>query len=439
MYSLCWPAWLLLRVRPRLSFTMPLLMFSSVYCAMAVARLIEPLVRSPLTAAIVATTATATGLLHLPAWEMVSCLQVLGSALTFTLMAEFIGSRSHNFTRRRVEIVKRLLRLLLPLTALFFVYPQMAFLAMPVLLGVVFVSRLSIGLSRASKSTTEALLLLALSLVLSLLVIPTRVMDSITRLVKLGDVVAGWTLPAVTVQETFGLAKFPSSPPTPPQTVATVRERVTDILAHPEQLPRSWLILLLLVGGLVVLHLSRLFTLDSQTLVALSYIALPGASYVLFLARYGPGYQQWKWLSTWSPLIVAATLGLLVHVLERHVSKTRLGTEAVSVVAVTFVVLIAALSGLGATAFPHRVSPALPAAAARDLPAELNVDVTDSPTVYWDTMLVAFYLPRKHLYLNSPSYYSPTSRREVPTLRWDGKNALELDSASPFIGPQAHS
>lgn len=270
------------------------------------------------------------------------------------------------------------------------VYPHMVVMGTIALLPISAVAHDSwSGLARRGISTA---LVFGAGLLLAVVVAPGLTSDAIDITRELEGVEAGWPLPAIFPTEMLGFQ--------------------TSVVAT-----QSWITVgasALLLTGLVVLGIVVWRRgLGAKVLPLLVAVAIPVVSYtVVYHREGGPTYRQWKWVTFFIPLFVAATLALVALVAFTWARRPQLGTRVGYSLLVTHVGVTGFVFAAGA-GFPLRTPPVEMLSVTPDQidlgvnPLLDDVDVIHVNTApYWETMWVAYFLRDKRLSLGPLTYYA---------------------------------
>jgi hypothetical protein len=301
---------------------------------------------------------------------------------------------------------------------LLMVYPHMAFLAVPPLAAVPLLALAWSGCWAAARAATLHIIAVVWALTVAALLLLPRTIIAVQRTRELTEP-AGWTLEPLGLRQLFGVAPFPDQPARPPGIIPPLAERVEALATATVGIGLLGVLLLLVYVGLLIRRLPNRHRLTCA--LSATLVAVPLLTYGVFLARYGDGYQHWKWMSFWQPIAVGGALLLVVLTAQWLSGRTwqpmRSSLWAALPAELMLVLMLAAANG-ETTAHAQRVDQSLlslPARAA-DLPdGSLNVRI-DSPSPYWNTMWAAFFLADRELHLVSPSYYAATEDPAAPTL-----------------------
>lgn len=348
--------------------------------------------------------------------------QLFGMALFAALAVTILESGGATKTLS----LQALAELGLLVSGLLLSYPHMAFLGPPVLMALV-VAPVVVRASGEGRRTRAQLLLLTTALLLACLVCATRTVTAWQRTFGLGKIVAGWGLPRVDVTQYLGLQLFPTAPSLPP-----VVPRHDLALASI-----SWrTVAAVILCGAIVLLLVRSVAARSSPesgramAWALSWAAVPAASYYVFYGYFGTGYQQWKWLAFLQPFIVVGVLSLLAVMLAQGTPWgirrpwTTPWLQGASVVAV----LAATVS---VRSYPHAAAVRSDLVQLRDdvrLDGSSGVNVrAASASPLWDGMWTIYFLQGRRTVPVTQTYFPvQTADPRYPTVLIKGDGGVEV-------------
>ena len=140
-------------------------------------------------------------------------------------------------------------------------------------------------------------------------------------------------------------------------------------------------------------------------LVAIAVILI---SYLLvYIREDGASYRQWKWITSFVPLYVAAVLAVVVGVIDRawHGVPARSRAAGVLLAFVGLTVYVASPTSMGLTATSY-VSLNLDQITIGESPAlegVTNLHIDAAP--YWESMWLTYFLRDKTLTIQNPTYY----------------------------------
>lgn len=292
------------------------------------------------------------------------------------------------------------------------IYPHMALLGLPVLIGVSLLAHL---LQRASvRELLRAGLIPVASLGVASVLVWPRVMIAVDNTFAAGGTTAGWALPRVSLAQAVGLGYFPDTP--------NLGFRAPD--HHAALASISWRLVAAFAIVTVVVLLLAYQALDRQSAGrrhamawSLSLALVPLVSYYALYGYLGPTYQQWKWISFFQPPLTAGLLALVWLLLRGTVGGPRwiaLGAAWTWLIGMGVAVLT-----VPTPVHPLRLTSASTVVSSDPdvhKSAAVNVSV-GTDYVYWDTMWAAYFMLDKKVLIQSDSYF-PKSPRDpnLPTV-----------------------
>jgi hypothetical protein len=178
-----------------------------------------------------------------------------------------------------------------------------------------------------------------------------------------------------------------------------------------------------ILGAVVLAAVALLWRRQARTAIFLAATAfVVFGSYVAVYVARGYSYEQWKWISFFQPLIVAAVYTLVCAAAIEAIDRVRHARTAFARnVGVAFGVVLVALSArtlvLGTRSTPAVWVPGKPTIhwyvvrpSLSDLPhrpAIAHLHGVNIKLPQWDAMWAAYFLePEMRVYLTSPNYYT---------------------------------
>jgi hypothetical protein len=313
--------------------------------------------------------------------------QMLGVVLITTVTTILLCGARDGSRRDRLVAVSLLA---LTLAAGFAVYPHMIVLGSLILFPV---AAIAVGSIRAlvRRALTSGLLL-ACGLVLAVAVTPGLAADAVGTTRELQGVQAGWPLPFIYPSEMVGIATAANVPPAWPTVVVSA-------------------LLLLGLAGAALVSWRRGFAASVAPLAA-GLVTILASYVVVYLYEGGPTYQQWKWITTFVPIVVVFALGLVLlaaFTMTQHRDLWRRLAYG-GLIGYAAIVVFVFASGAG---FPLRIHPSIYLSVSPDqvdLSAHPRLEELDAlhidTTPYWDTMWLAYFLRDKQLSLGPDNYYA---------------------------------
>jgi hypothetical protein len=278
-------------------------------------------------------------------------------------------------------------------------YSPMAFLMQPVIVAAVCLGEVGRDWWRRSLRVVG---LAAGALVIAFTLVPGPFRRAVDFARHSVDQKRGWPLGLLTPLDVLGLREVVR----PPRPVAGIFAVESVIL-----------------GAVVLAAVALLWRRQARTaifLAATAFVVL--GSYVAVYVARGYSYEQWKWISFFQPLIVAAVYTLVCAAAIEAIDRVRHARTAFARnVGVAFGVVLVALSArtlvLGTRSTPAVWVPGKPTIhwyvvrpSLSDLPhrpAIAHLHGVNIKLPQWDAMWAAYFLePEMRVYLTSPNYYT---------------------------------
>jgi hypothetical protein len=308
------------------------------------------------------------------------------------------------------------------LAGLLCTYPHMAFLSLPVVLGVAAVVNL---LCRTGwRPVVNLAGVLGIALVVAGLLLWPRTHIAIQKTFAAEGTPAGWILPRVQLSQILGLQAYPNAP----GTVSRVPDHAAAIGAISWRLVASVAALGIGVVLSVLMALRQLDDVQRRSAAwGVALFAVPTTSYFAFYGYFGPSYQQWKWLVFFQPSIVVGTaLFLCIIIRAQHVRPLVLGRLPVPILLAVLTVGTLSVPATRHETLLRRETAALHTSGGLRAAGTVNISATTKDT-FWDTMWVAYFVAPRRARLETPSYF-PTSAPDpgAPTVRATDKGSFEV-------------
>jgi hypothetical protein len=333
--------------------------------------------------------------------------------------------------QERRAFLRHIAEMTVYLMGLLCVYQHMAFLCLPILLGVAVLATLVL------RAPLTPLLRLAVAVPVSLgtacLLLAPRADIAVHKTFQAEGTPAGWILPRAQLSQILGFQLYPNAPGLP----STVPDHSAALAAVSWRSVATAVIagaVLLLLVRMVVAHLPEAQRRLASWSTAL--LVVPLASYYAFYGYFGPSYQQWKWLAFYQPLLVLGMLAFVAALLAAQpFSAWRVGALSWAWVAGVGLLTLTIQPSPHETRLDATVADLRDHASLRDADG-VNVSATTKDT-FWDTMWTAYFFADKRALLLTPSYF-PTHAADsgLPTIRRAGDQA---DSVEPARLPVASS
>jgi hypothetical protein len=312
--------------------------------------------------------------------------QFTGMALVFTIGA--VLYRAMRSTARR-DTLASIGMVGLILAAGLSVYPHMTIMGSIVLLPVVAVTHESFG-SLVRRGVRTAVVYAAGG-VLAVALAPGLLVDAVDITRELEGVEAGWSLPSIYPTEMLGFQ--------------------TDVRAGQGLLTTAASVAVVAALGLCGAIAWRRKRGDAALPLLMAIVVVLATYIAVYQREGGPTYRQWKWVTFFIPLFVAAAIALPALVVSSARQFASLWNRALTA-ALVFYGAVVLLFATGA-GFP--LSP--PAAAYLSVTLdEINLRYDDqlaelpslhiNTSPYWETMWLAYFLRDVPVTLGPPTYYT---------------------------------
>lgn len=389
----------------------PLLLLAMVLTVGSLARLVMVIARLTLPVALAVALVACSSSLYLYSVGQGFFSQLFGMALFTSLLAAVLERRGERrLTSRSVGEVALLLAGLLGM------YPHMAFVGLPIIVGIIGLAAL-LASGSVLKDAARSLTLVLAGFAVVLVVDGTRLVQGLRRTFAVGSSTGGYGLGRARVGQILGLELFPGARAMPTDL------RRGSLSAHLGSLRGLaavvfLLVLMILMLRILLAHLT--YTMRDRLAWCVAGTVLPLTSYYVFYAWYGVGYLPWKWLVFYQPVALASLLALAAVVAAHSLPPTR------STRSLTYSVqlLPLALMAAGALSVPphhHQAHADAALAAAHDprlrAASGVNIEAT-TRTRLWDAMWAGVGLEGKQLVFITRTYFpvQPPDPR-YPTLR----------------------
>jgi hypothetical protein len=292
-------------------------------------------------------------------------------------------------------------------------YPQMVFVAAAIFVPAVALSRGFSGAIRRGGLSTVSLLI---GLAGGAAIVPSLTRTAWRLVHSLQNVHAGWPLPGILVSGVLGFQTSPRPHNSAGQWTASVI-----------------LLACLLASGCLTWRFKGKQVLTSFVILASASIL---ACYAVVFLHLGVSYQQWKWITYFTPLFVALFVAQVLTAIDS------LGKNLpASAVGVTYLLCCLALSSPVTIPIDQPMASSLVNMEA--LPANptirslrgLNVDLGPS---YWYNNWSVYFFRDKRLYLQGLAYFPAARPRAYWTLvpnstATKGKDVIPLDSTYRLV------
>jgi hypothetical protein len=374
-------------------YQLPLLVIAICQLSFVIARLLDSLAPGRRVLAILAAVAGTSTFLTTYLWSEYFLNQLVAMAMMIAAAGAIARATDQTSWRATASFAAPAAVLVAPLIAS---YPHLGVIGTAIIVPPLILAAGTHSLRRRGLRAGAVAVGVALG---SALVLPRLFLRVVDSLRYLDTVEAGWPLPGFLPAEVFGL-------------VNTVRPRHDSML---EWIPS---VLVLAVVGVCGLMLIRHRTASGAGMFVLTFVPLALVSHgVIYLREGGPTYQQWKWLTSFVPLVAASGLFAVLVAADVFVGRTPVGqrgrvvatTGGLAVLAVLVTNSLAVGFGLGSADRGETLEPDTAALAGHRALESLDVVAIDAPA-FWETMWLSYFLRDiPSLRLVQPSYFTPTT------------------------------